>query len=320
MIPNPLVARREAIGGLFAAGLVLSGCTGKAKGDVLRVGSQKGGTKALLTASGALDGAPYAVEWAEFPAAQHLLEALAGGAIDLGGAGDAPFLFAYLSGGGIRAVGASTAIERPVDALAIVVPGASPVKGVADLRGKRIATTRGSVGHYLVLQALEDAKLPADAVTFTWLAPGDAKAAFSSGSIDAWSTWVPYLTTAINEGGRVIADGSGRVSGYAFEAANLQAIESKRPLIADFLQREAKALRWAKDHQQDYAKVLAADTGLPADIALAMVTKLGRTAVPIDDKVIAEQRSILALFERAGAVSAKRPLEDGYDKSFARDV
>ncbi|MGO7909938.1 ABC transporter substrate-binding protein, partial [Rhizobium leguminosarum] len=70
---------------------------------VLKVGSQRGGTKAILIASGALEGAPYKIEWSEFAAAQPLLEAVGAQAVDLGEAGDAPFLFAYAGGSKIKA-------------------------------------------------------------------------------------------------------------------------------------------------------------------------------------------------------------------------
>ena len=88
--------------------LLLAGCGGGVSGDAdtLHVGSQRGGTKALMLASGVLDGAPYKIEWSEFPAAQHLLEAIGGGAVDVGLTGDAPFIFAYQSGSRIQAVGA----------------------------------------------------------------------------------------------------------------------------------------------------------------------------------------------------------------------
>src|SRR5579871_6379772 len=94
----------------FVASAVLSlGLAACARGGsdrVLRVGSQKGSTKSVVLASGALKGADYTVEWSEFAAAQTLLEAVGGGAIDVGVAGDAPFQFAYQSGSPIRAVGA----------------------------------------------------------------------------------------------------------------------------------------------------------------------------------------------------------------------
>ncbi|MGZ6016565.1 MAG: PhnD/SsuA/transferrin family substrate-binding protein, partial [Phenylobacterium sp.] len=135
----------------------LAGCgpgAGKGEPTVLKVGSQKGGTKALILASGVLAGAPYRVEWSEFPAAQHLLEAVGAGAVDLGAVGDAPFLFAFASGGKVRAVHASRSVTGGAST-AILVPATSPIRSVADLKGKRVATGRGSIGHYLLLALIE---------------------------------------------------------------------------------------------------------------------------------------------------------------------
>ncbi|HEX7948420.1 MAG TPA: aliphatic sulfonate ABC transporter substrate-binding protein, partial [Phenylobacterium sp.] len=103
-------SRRLLLAGIGAAGLAACAPQGPAtSGTLLKIGSQKGGTKALMLASGALVGAPYKVEWSEFAAAQPLLEAIAAGAVDVGAVGDAPFLFAFASGTPIKAVQASKA-------------------------------------------------------------------------------------------------------------------------------------------------------------------------------------------------------------------
>jgi sulfonate transport system substrate-binding protein len=279
---------------------------------VLHVGSQRGGTKAVMLASHALDGAAYRVEWSEFPAAQNLLEAIGAGAVDVGLVGDAPFQFAYQTGSPIKAVAAQAAPNRPQGALSILVPARSPIRSVADLKGKRIATTRGSVGHYLILRALEANGLKSGDVRIVFLSPGDTKAAFDSGSIDAWSTWSPYTATALTEGARIVADGSAYLTGYGFDAANAQAAVAKRVILADFLQREAKALLWAKAHPQDYAAVLAHETGLPLPIARFTVDHNQRIAVPIDDALKAEERDVVTHFRTAGALAGNRPLDEAY--------
>src|SRR5258706_11586587 len=107
----------------------------------LKVGDQQLQTRGILEASGQLKAVPYRIEWYNFPAAQPLGEALNAGAIDIGGLGDAPLIFAYAAGARVRAVAATR--SHPVD-LAIIVPENSPIKNTADLKGKRIATTRGS--------------------------------------------------------------------------------------------------------------------------------------------------------------------------------
>lgn len=305
------LSRRRALIGLAATGL-LAGCGRGAAGNTLKVGSQKGGTKALMLSSGVLNGVGYPIEWAEFPAAQNLLEAVGSGAVDVGLAGDAPFQFAYQSGLPIKAVSAQRSDPRPTQAVAIVVPGESPARSIADLRGKRIATTRGSIGYYLALRALHEAGLPPDAVHFIWLTPGDTRAAFASRTIDAWACWVPYTTTAIAEGARVVADGQNLIHGYAFEVANEQAIGDKRAILTDFLQRESKALDWAAAHSADYAKVLAKETGLPLDIALVMVRKNNRHTVPITPSVIDDQRIVLDTFGHAGEIKPARPLDQAF--------
>lgn len=306
-----------AFAGLLALAACHRGAASADQANVLHVGSQRGGTKAVMLASHVLDGAPYKVEWSEFAAAQPLLEAIGSGAIDMGVAGDAPFMFAYQSGSPIRAVSAQYVAERPAAALAIVVPQGSKARTIADLKGAKIATTRGSVGHYLIIRALAEAKLPPDYVTVTFLPPGDAKAAFSSGAIEAWSTWVPYLPVALKDHARILVDGQNLVRGYAFEAANDGAIGAKRALIADFLQREARALAWAKDNKDAYAAVLAKETGLPIDVARDYTIKNSRSARPIDDAVIADQRQVLQDFRAAGAVKGERDLAAAFDRDIA---
>ncbi len=73
----------------------------------LRVGDQQLQTRGILEASGQLKDLPYKIEWYNFPAAQPLGEALNAGAIDVGGLGDAPLIFAYAAGARVRAVAAT---------------------------------------------------------------------------------------------------------------------------------------------------------------------------------------------------------------------
>lgn len=271
-----------------------------------------------MLASGVLEGAPYTVDWSEFPAAEHLLEAIGGGAVDIGLVGDAPFMFAYQSGSRVRAVGTQREDPYPANALALIVPKGSTAKTLADLKDKKVATTRGSVGHYLIIRALAQAKLPPDWVKLTFLAPGDAKAAFESGSIDGWAIWTPYLPAAFKAGARTLVDGNALVKGYGFEVANEDAIASKRALIADFLKREAKALAWSDSHVDAYAQVLAKETGLPVEIAHDYAEKNRRLSVPMTDAVVADQRQVLADFKAAGVVKGKRDLAAAFDKSFSK--
>jgi sulfonate transport system substrate-binding protein len=314
-----MTSRRAVIGlGLAAA---LNACAPSAgRGAVLKVGSQKGGTKALVLASGVLAGARYQVEWSEFPAAQHLLEAVGAGAVDLGAAGDAPFLFDFASGGKVRAVHAARSASGG-RSTALVVPGTSSAQTIADLRGQRIATGRGSIGHYLLLRLLDRAGLALQDVEITFLTPGDAKAAFSTGAIAGWVTWGSYLVVSeLRDGARRIGDGVGLLSGYGFEIASLPALEAKRPQIADFLGRLSSAERWAATHPRDYAVALAKETGLDLEIAQRTADALRSEPAPIDDALVAEERGVFARFVSAGAITVRPDIAQAFDRSFASAV
>ena len=308
--------RRSLIAALTAL-VLLTGCGGTHEGAgpaVLKVGSQRGGTKAILIASGALEGTPYKIEWSEFPAAQPLLEAVGAGAVDLGEAGDAPFLFAYASGSKIKAVQAG---KSGGSATALLVRKGSPIHGLADLRGKKIATGRGSIGHYLLLRLLEEAGLKPTDVQVVFLSPGDAKAAFTSGAIDGWVTWGSYVALAkLHDDATILADGDGRLSGYGYEAASETAIAGKRPQVEDFLRRLAKARRWAGEHPEAYAAALSKETGLAPDVALYTVKQYRIAPTEIDDKAVAEATAVLDRFRTAGQVTSTRDVAGAFDRSF----
>lgn len=302
---------------LTVAGIGLAAATfSRGDDNVLRVANQKGQVKAMMLASGVLKGAPYTVEWSEFPAAQPLLEAVGGGAADLGLAADAPFIFAYQSGSPVKAIAVQAPASQAPEALAILVKNGSPLRGPQDLVGKSVATTRGSIGHHLLLQTLERAKIPVDKVRVTFLPPGDAKAAFDSGAIDAWATWTPYTNVAIKEGARPVADAKDYGLPLYIDIANAGSIEPKRALLADFLRREAKAVAWARAHPDDFARVLAKETGLPLDIARASFERSNRVSRPIDDRIVAHEQVITARFQNAGLINSPRDVRLAFDGSF----
>lgn len=308
-----ILTRRSALS-LFGA-VAISACARGHDGAVLKVGSQRGGTKAMMEASGALEGAPFTIEWSEFPAAQPLLEALGAGAIDLGGVGDAPFLFAYQSGSPIRSVQA-TRYDTRNPATAILVPPASRLKTAADLRGKRVATGRGSVGHFLLLRAMDQAGLRQADLTTVFLPPGDAKGAFDSGAVDAWATWNPYVAQAMLHGGaRVIADARDLSTNYGVIAANERSIADKKALIGDFLDRNNQAQRWASDNTDAYAAVLARETGLSLDVARHFGDR-GLVVVPSDARLLTAMQTVIDTFQGSGALTATRPIAAAFDTSF----
>ncbi|WP_242126629.1 ABC transporter substrate-binding protein [Sphingobium sp. Sx8-8] len=325
---SPPVSRRKSLPWLlaaFVAALILIGIaialrSGAKPQDerVLKVGDQRGGARALMQAAGELDNLPYRIEWGQFPAASPLLEALAANAIDVGGVGGAPFAFAYAGGAKIKAVFAYRPEGANIGrASAIIVAKGSPIHRLADLKGKKLATVRGSAGQDLALRLIEKAGLAASDIHWSYLNNAEAKAALESGSIDAWSTWGSYVGIAVIENGdRVLADGSGLPTGLGFFAASDTAITDKREMLSDFLARLNRARRWAIAHPDGFAQTLAKDTGLPLKVARFSISAYLGSALPINDALIAEQAEIFARYRRANIIPALPDIRAGYDPSF----
>lgn len=78
------------------------------------------------------------------------------------------------------------------------------IEKAADLKGKTIAVTLGEVNHLLLLKALQSAGLTEDDVTLVNMNPDEAGAALVAGSVDAGVTWEPWVSKAVEAGGKAI--------------------------------------------------------------------------------------------------------------------
>jgi sulfonate transport system substrate-binding protein len=303
---------------LLLAGLLL-GIAGHAFAQsTLRVGDQKGNSQAVMEAAGVLKDVPYRIEWKEFAAAAPLLEALSAGAIETGLVGDAPFTFAAASDVPVKAI---AAIRQSQQGLAILVPDQSPIRSFEELRGKKIATGRGSIGHQLILAALESKGWTVNDVRIVFLAPSDAKVAYSQGSVDAWSTWEPYVSQeeVLFKSRRVIT-GEGLSPGLGFQVASSQAIRDKRPELQDFVRRLAAARAWSLGNVKGYAETWGKLMNIPASVPLNWLARAKIRLALIDDSVVADEQQTIDLYLRSGLISRKLDASDIVDRSFAEAI
>ena len=295
-------SRRRLLSAGF--GLAASCALGPARaaGGSVRVGYQKYGALVLLKARGGLETAlkplGYSVEWSEFPSGPPLLEALNAGAIDFGTAGEAPPIFAQAASPELRYVATEPPAPRGE---AILVPKDSPVRSVADLRGKTIALNKGSNVHFLLVRALEQAGLPYDAVKLAFLAPADANAAFVRGSVDAWVIWDPYLAAAERAtGARVLADGQGIAPNREFYLSRRAFTESSPEIVSAVVAAIATIDTWAVGHADTVAAELAPAIGVPAPVLKVALERQSYGAAPLDAAAIADQQRVADAFHHLG--------------------
>ncbi|RJT17673.1 aliphatic sulfonates ABC transporter substrate-binding protein [Klebsiella pneumoniae] len=270
---------RLSFSGRLAAALMLLALGGYATAQerlTLRIADQKGGMRSQLEAANALQNLPYDIKWAEFPAAAPLAEALNAGAVDAGIIGDAPLLFALANGAPVKAIAVDK--SNPAGTAVLVSPG-STLKSGADLKGKRIATGKGSIGHFVALKALEQAGISP----------------------------------------RILVSGKGLLPGNTFLAATDSALNDphKRAALQDYLQRLAGAERWAYANLDSYGKTLGEIIRFPAEIARAQFANRQSQWQPLAEETVAQQQATADFYLANGLIRTRLDVKPTFDRRFS---
>jgi sulfonate transport system substrate-binding protein len=267
--------------------------------QVFRIGYQKGGgLLGLLKAQGELERSlgpkGWSVSWYEFPAGPQLLEALNAGSIDFGYTGAPPPVFAQAAEKNLVYVAAepgAPSIE------AIIVKPDSPLTRVTDLKGKRVAVQKGSSANFLLLAALEDAGMAFSDIQPIYLQPADARAAFESDRVDAWTIWDPYLAAAqVALKVRVLADYTHLTQTNAFYESSRDFAQHAPIVLNTTLSELAKAGTWANANPHAVAELLAPQVGLPVDVVEIWQKRTHYGAQPVDSTIIATQQKVADAF------------------------
>ena len=300
-----MITRRKMLGGtLVVAALAISAAHGQDKPAEIRIGTQKGGFFPAVRQRRSVEDAfrPLGIEvkWIDFQFGPPLLEAINAGSVDFGFVGDTPPIFAQAGGAAIRYV---AVVKSDGTNQAIIVPKDSPIKTLADLKGKRIAFGKGSSAHNLLVAALEKAGIAWSDITPAPLAPADATAAFAKGAVDAWSIWDPYLALAeLKDSARVIAFDKDVHKPNAFYIARSGFLEKYPAQVARLNTIFASEGVWADAHHEEVAKAQADATGVDIEAIRRFVGRSNYRVVPIDDEVIASQQAVADRFARLGLI------------------
>ena len=287
---------------------------------VLKVGDQKGGAKSLLTAAGLLGDVPYRIEWSTFTSGPPMLEAVSAGAVDVGSVGNTPPLFAAAANAQVKFVAASKA-DTISDA--ILVPPDSPLRSVADLRGKTIGVGKGTSAHGQVLYTLARAGLSLKDVRLSFMQPSEAYSAFTQKQIDAWAVWDPYTAQAeLEANARTLATGQGTANGYGFQVASTQSLgdAGKNAAIADFVTRLARAQVFNDQHPEERAKAWTAETGLPLPVTQRAADRKNQLPVSLNKELVDSEQRLADALADAKVLPGRLRFEDFVDRRFDAQV
>jgi sulfonate transport system substrate-binding protein len=291
--------RRRTLGLLFAAasGAILAGGARHAAAAPLqeiRIGYQKYGTLTLLKGRATLEPVLAAkgikVKWTEFPA-----------------------------GAGLAYVGNEPPSPQSE---AIVVPKTSPLRSLAELKGKKIALNKGSNVHYLLVKALEKAGVAWRDIQPVYLPPADARAAFERGAVDAWAIWDPFLAAAEKQlGARVLATGQGLVANHQFYLSSRDFARQHPQVVRILLDEIAKVDAWGKAHPQEVGTILAAQTGLPPEVVALAAGRYAYGVKGVTAEVLRAQQDIADAFYQLKLIPKPIAVRDAQPPAelFAKD-
>lgn len=301
------LSRRQVLGASFVAGLALAaGVRVFAAGGEVKVGYQKGSASLLvLKASGDLEqqlgGLGYTVTWTEFPAALPLLEAMNAGSIDFGNTGAAPVIFSQAAGTDLIYAISSASSPR---SQGIIVPANSSIQKIEDLKGKKVAVAKGSISVALTVAALESVGLKWEDVEPAFLLPADAKAAFTGGSVDAWTIWDPYFALEeLESAPRTIATNeSVGLPNRGFYLADRVFATEHPDALAALIAALRGAEEWVTAHPDEVSETLAQETGLAKETLLYVEERRVHGLEPVTPDVVEGQQQLADLFFSLGLI------------------
>lgn len=260
-----------------------------------------------------------AVEWVLSSGSNKANENLNAEVIDIGSSAGAASFVARANGAAIKTIGVFSQPEWA----AIVVPKDSTITDVAQLKGAKIAATKGTDPYFFLLRALNEAGLSETDVEIINLQHADGQAALGRGDVDAWAGLDPIMaTTEVKDGAKLIYRNID-FNSYGVLNARESFLAESPELVDQVLTCYEDARTWITANPADAAALLASEASLEQSIAEKVLTE--RTNVDVSLVPGAAQQAVLEavlpVLVAEGQVrseeEAQAALESLYDTTFA---
>src|SRR5882762_6499432 len=254
--------------------------------------------KGLLEKEFAKDG--ITVRWVQTLGSNKALEFLSAGSIDFGSTAGSAALVSRINGNPIRSI---YVYSRP-EWTALVTKDPS-IKKIEDLKGKRVAVTRGTDPHIFLVRALQSVGLTEKDITPVLLQHPDGKTALIRGDVDAWAGLDPMMAAAEVEDGAKLFYRNKEANTWGILNTREEFLKDHPELVRRVLAVYEEARKYSLANYNELKQVFIAATKLPdavVDKQLKERTELTHS------KIGAPQReSILAAglaLQQAGVIKA----------------
>jgi sulfonate transport system substrate-binding protein len=220
-----------------------------------------------------------AVEWVFSQGSNKSLEYLNGRSVDFGSTAGAAALIARANGIPIKGI----YIYSKPEWTALVTKKDSAIRTVADLKGKRIAVTRGTDPYIFLLRALDRNKLTDKDVKIVLLQHPDGKAALERGDVDAWAGLDPFMAQTELESGSRLFFRDADANTYGFLNVREDFLAENAELAARVLAVYERGRKWALANPDELKAILAKAAKLTDAVAAKQLERTDLTNPRIGD-------------------------------------
>ena len=198
------------------------------------------------------------VRWVQSLGSNKALEVLNAGSIDFGSTAGAAALIGKINGNPIKSI---YVYSRP-EWTALVTRKDTGITKVEDLKGKRVAVTRGTDPHIFLVRALQEAKLTEKDVKLVLLQHPDGRTALERGDVDAWAGLDPLMAAAEVESGAQLFYRNAGANTWGVLNVSESFAKDNPALVERVLKAYEEARKYSLANKDDLKKTLVTYTKL----------------------------------------------------------
>ena len=208
-----------------------------------------------------------AVKWVWSAGSNRALEYLNSDSIDLGSSAGLAAVLGKANGNRIRT---PYIFSRP-EWTALVVAKDSPIRSVADLKGRKVAATNGTDPYLFLLRALHTTGLAKKDIEHVALQHADGRTALEQGRVDAWAGLDPLMAASELDAGSRLIYRNVAFNTYGFLNVREAFVQDNPDAVRQVIVGYERARRWVIANPTDAARILAEEAKVSLPVALLQV-------------------------------------------------
>ena len=252
----------------------------------------------LLETEFAKDG--IGIRWVQSAGSNKALEFLNAGSLDFGSTAGAAALIAKVNGNPLKSI---YVYSRP-EWTALVTQSGSAIKTVADLKGQRIAVTRGTDPHIFLVRALAEAGLTEKDVKLVLLQHADGRTAMERGDVAAWAGLDPMMAAAEVESGARLFYRKPDANTWGVLNVQEEFAAANPDIVRRVLTVYETARKWSVAHPAELNAALVAAAKLPAPVIAKQLERTDISSGQIGEKQASTIISAGKALQSAGVLDA----------------